>query len=242
MMKTFFITGISRGLGLELTRHFLEKGHRVVGLSRTKSEALGQLIDSYPETLVWHSFDLETLCQDEDALKQVVDLEKVSIDVFIDNAAILYKDLIHRIRGKELSRMFCINTVIPIILTRMIINNFLRFKKAGAIVHMSSICAHRAFNGLSMMGATKAAIEAFSRDTAFEYGRFGIRSNTVVAGLLEIGMKSTVNNRLTDDLKSMTAMRKLVDTQSIVSIIDYLVSDDSHCITGENIHINAGIV
>ena len=138
--------------------------------------------------------------------------------------------------------MFCINTVIPIILTRMIINNFLRFKKAGAIVHMSSICAHRAFNGLSMMGATKAAIEAFSRDTAFEYGRFGIRSNTVVAGLLEIGMKSTVNNRLTDDLKSMTAMRKLVDTQSIVSIIDYLVSDDSHCITGENIHINAGIV
>ena len=61
-MKTFFITGISRGLGLELTRHFLEKGHRVIGLSSTKSEALGQLIDSYPETLVWHSFDLETLC------------------------------------------------------------------------------------------------------------------------------------------------------------------------------------
>ena len=61
-MKTFFITGISRGLGLELTRHLLEIGNRVIGLSRTKSEALGQLIDSYPETLVWHSFDLETLC------------------------------------------------------------------------------------------------------------------------------------------------------------------------------------
>lgn len=242
MMKTFFITGISRGLGLELTRHFLEKGHRVIGLSRTKSEALGRLIDKYPELLEWHQFDLERLCQDEESIKHVVDLDKVSIDVFIDNAAILYKDLIHKIRGKELSHMFCINTVIPIILTKMIVNNFLRFKKPGCIIHMSSICAHRAFNGLSMMGATKAAIEAFSRDTAYEYGRFGIRSNTVVAGLLEIGMRSTVNERLTDNLKSMTAMRKLVDTQSIVSIIDYLVSDDSHCITGENIHINAGIV
>lgn len=241
-MKTFFITGISRGLGLELTRHFLEKGHRVIGLSRTKSEALGRLIDKYPELLEWHQFDLERLCQDEESIKHVVDLDKVSIDVFIDNAAILYKDLIHKIRGKELSHMFCINTVIPIILTKMIVNNFLRFKKPGCIIHMSSICAHRAFNGLSMMGATKAAIEAFSRDTAYEYGRFGIRSNTVVAGLLEIGMRSTVNERLTDNLKSMTAMRKLVDTQSIVSIIDYLVSDDSHCITGENIHINAGIV
>ena len=242
MMKTFFITGISRGLGLELTRHFLEKGYKVIGLSRTKSEALGRLIDKYPELLEWHQFDLERLCQDEESIKHVVDLDKVSIDVFIDNAAILYKDLIHKIRGKELSHMFCINTVIPIILTKMIVNNFLRFKKPGCIIHMSSICAHRAFNGLSMMGATKAAIEAFSRKTAYEYGRFGIRSNTVVAGLLEIGMRSTVNERLTDNLKSMTAMRKLVDTQSIVSIIDYLVSDDSHCITGENIHINAGIV
>ena len=242
MMKTFFITGISRGLGLELTRHFLEKGYKVIGLSRTKSETLGRLIDKYPELLEWHQFDLERLCQDEESIKHVVDLDKVSIDVFIDNAAILYKDLIHKIRGKELSHMFCINTVIPIILTKMIVNNFLRFKKPGCIIHMSSICAHRAFNGLSMMGATKAAIEAFSRDTAYEYGRFGIRSNTVVAGLLEIGMRSTVNERLTDNLKSMTAMRKLVDTQSIVSIIDYLVSDDSHCITGENIHINAGIV
>ena len=242
MMKTFFITGISRGLGLELTRHFLEKGYKVIGLSRTKSEALGRLIDKYPELLEWHQFDLERLCQDEESIKHVVDLDKVSIDVFIDNAAILYKDLIHKIRGKELSHMFCINTVIPIILTKMIVNNFLRFKKPGCIIHKSSICAHRAFNGLSMMGATKAAIEAFSRDTAYEYGRFGIRSNTVVAGLLEIGMRSTVNERLTDNLKSMTAMRKLVDTQSIVSIIDYLVSDDSHCITGENIHINAGIV
>ena len=242
MMKTFFITGISRGLGLELTRHFLEKGYKVIGLSRTKSEALGRLIDKYPELLEWHQFDLERLCQDEESIKHVVDLDKVSIDVFIDNAAILYKDLIHKIRGKELSHMFCINTVIPIILTKMIVNNFLRFKKPGCIIHMSSRCAHRAFNGLSMMGATKAAIEAFSRDTAYEYGRFGIRSNTVVAGLLEIGLRSTVNERLTDNLKSMTAMRKLVDTQSIVSIIDYLVSDDSHCITGENIHINAGIV
>ena len=242
MTKTIFITGISKGLGLELTRHFLSKGNKVMGLSRTKSDELSKLIDCYPDSLVWRSFDLAKLCQDENTIKQVFPLDETPVDVFIDNAAILYKDLIHRIKGGEMANMFSINVIVPIILTKMVINNFLHFKKPGIIVHMSSICAHRAFNGLSMMGATKAAIEAFSRDTAFEYGRFGIRSNTVVAGLLEIGMKSTVNTRLTDNLKTMTAMRKLVDTQSIVNIINYLVSDESHCITGESIHINAGIV
>lgn len=242
MTKTIFITGISRGLGLEVTRHFLSKGQRVIGLSRTKSNGLSELIDNYPDTLLWKQYDLAVLCHEENTIRQVLPIEETPIDVFIDNAAILYKDLIHKIKGNEMSHMFTINVVVPIILTKMIINNFLRFKKPGVIVHMSSICAHRAFNGLSMMGATKAAIEAFSRDTAFEYGRFGIRSNTVVAGLLEIGMKSTVNTHLTENLMAMTAMRKLVDTKSIVNIIDYLVSDESHCITGENININAGIV
>lgn len=241
-MKTIFITGISKGLGLELTRHFLSKGYRVIGLSRTKSDDLSKLIDTYPDTLMWRPFDLTRLCQDEDTIKHVIPLDEIPIDIFIDNAAVLYKDLIHKMNGDKMAKMFSINVFVPIILTKMIINNFLRFKIPGVIVHMSSICAHRAFNGLSMMGATKAAIEAFSRDTAFEYGRFGIRSNTVVAGLLEIGMKSTVNSRLTDNLKSMTAMRKLVDAQSVVNIISYLVSEESHCITGENIHINAGIV
>lgn len=242
MMKTIFITGISKGLGLELTRHFLSKGYRVIGLSRTKSNDLSKLIDAYPDALMWRPFDLARLCYDENTIKQVIPLDEIPIDIFINNAAILYKELIHKINGGEMANMFSINVVVPIILTKMIINNFLHFKKPGIIVHMSSICAHRAFNGLSMMGATKAAIETFSRDTAFEYGRFGIRSNAVVAGLLEIGMKSTVNPRLTDNLKSITAMRKLVDTQSIVNIINYLVTDESHCITGESIHINAGIV
>lgn len=242
MVKTFFITGISRGLGFELTKHFLESGHKVIGLSRSKSVPLGELIDKYPETLIWREFDLADLCEEGHTIEDIIDFEKISIDVFVDNAAILYKDLIHKIKDNELSEMLCINILVPMILTKMIVNNFLRFKKPGVIIHMSSICAHRAFNGLSMMGATKAAIEAFSRDTAFEYGRFGIRSNTVVAGLLEIGMRSTVNERMTADLKSATAMRKLVDTDSIVSIIDYLSSDASCCITGENIHINAGIL
>ena len=92
------------------------------------------------------------------------------------------------------------------------------------------------------MSATKAAIEAFSKDTAYEYGRFGIRSNTIVAGLLEIGMKSTVNEKLTADLKSISSLQRLVDTQSIIDMVDYLISSKAQCVTGENIHINAGIV
>ncbi len=241
-MKTVFITGISRGLGLKLTEHYLRMGYRVIGVSRTCSRQLADLIEQYPERLVWKQFDLGNIDDLDTRLEETLSLASEKIDIFIDNAAILYKDLIHRIKGEELAKMVAINVTSPMIVTKMVLNNFMRNKTKGIIVHISSICAHRSFYGLSMIGATKAAIETFSQDTAYEYGRFGIRSNTVVIGLMEIGMKETVNERLTEQLKSISALRRLIDADSVVNTIDYLTSDKSHCITGENIHINAGIL
>ena len=64
----------------------------------------------------------------------------------------------------------------------------------------------------------------------------------MVLGLLEIGMKSTVNDRLTEGLKSIAAQKRLIDAQSAVDAIAFLTSEKSNCITGANIHVNAGIL
>ena len=50
------------------------------------------------------------------------------------------------------------------------------------------------------------------------------------------------NEKITDNLKSLSSLQRLVDTDSIISMVDYLISDSARCITGESIHINAGIV
>lgn len=241
-MINVFITGISRGLGLKLTEHYLCKGCRVIGVSRTMSDELESLIEKYSETLEWHQFDLGNLENLEEELRGALSLRNRKIDVFINNAAILYKELVHRIQPNEMSEMVKINIISPIIVTKMVIKNFLRYRTKGAIVHVSSICAHRSFYGLSMMGATKAAIETFSQDVAYEYGRFGIRSNTVVLGLLNVGMRSTVNDKLTMELKSISALGQLIDTDAVVSAIDFLTTNESCSITGAKINIDAGIL
>ena len=241
-MINVFITGISRGLGLKLTEHYLCKGCRVIGVSRTMSEELESLIEKYSETLEWHQFDLGNLENLEEELGGALSLRNRKIDVFINNAAILYKELVHRIQPNEMSEMVKINIISPIIVTKMVINNFLRYRTKGAIVHVSSICVHRSFYGLSMMGATKAAIETFSQNVAYEYGRFGIRSNTVVLGLLNVGMRSTVNDKLTMELKSISALGQLIDTDAVVSTIDFLTANESCSITGAKINIDAGIL
>lgn len=239
-MNTVFITGISRGLGLALAERYLAKGCRVMGISRNSSPELAALIKKHPDRLKWHSIDLGVIYSLESELKEKLDLDNVKINIFIDNAAVLYKEIIHRIKVDNMAEMFTINAISPIIVTKAVINNFLRHRTPGIIVHLSSICAHRSFNGLSMIGATKAAIETFSQHTAFEYGRFGIRSNTVVLGLLEIGMKSTVNDKLTTELKSKSALGRLTDTESAINAVEYLTSDKSSSVTGTLIHVNAG--
>ena len=60
-MKTVFITGISRGLGLKLTEHYLHKGYRVIGVSRTLSNELKLLKNELQDTLKWRKFYLVDL-------------------------------------------------------------------------------------------------------------------------------------------------------------------------------------
>ena len=239
-MKTVFITGISRGLGLALAKRYLENDFRVLGVSRSCSSELNALMEKYKDRLVWHKIDLGDTLSVETKLREMFNSDNVVIDIFIDNAAVLYKDLIHRIKAENMVEMFNINVMAPIIVTKFVINNFLKHRTPGIIVHLSSICAHRSFNGLSMIGATKAAIETFSQDTAYEYGRFGIRSNTVVLGLLEIGMKSTVNDKLIAELKLRSALGRLTDTESAINAVEYLTSEKSSSVTGTLIHVNAG--
>ena len=141
-MKTVFITGISRGLGLKLTEYYLSEGYRVLGVSRTKTIELESLLGKYPSMLLWHQLDLSEVDVLEERLAKILALVE-KIDIFIDNAAILYKDLVHRIKEQELAKMFAINTIAPIVVTKVVINNFLFHKTKGVIVHISSICAHR---------------------------------------------------------------------------------------------------
>lgn len=234
------ITGISRGVGLEMSKLFLENGHTVYGISRTESEDLKALEQQYPENLFFKIFDLSN----PEDIKQLVFKEfvnnQIPIHVLINNAAMAYDDIVTNLNYEDLKTMFDVNLYSPMFLTKYAIRNMIYNRVSGSIIHISSISAHTGYKGLSMYAASKGALQSFSKNISREWGERGIRSNIVVPGYMETAM----NAKLTADHKNRifkrTALKKETDMQSVAETVLFLAGEKSKSITGQEIFVDSG--
>ena len=241
-MKKYLLTGISKGLGLEIARQILESGGFVYGISRSVSAELLELMAEYPDTINHLQFDLsDTELVKEKVFKEFIGL-KIELNGFINNAGVAYDDIVSNLDYSKLENMYKVNVFTPMMMTKYVIRNFLLNNIKGSIVHISSISAHTGYKGLAMYASTKGAIEAFSKNTAREWGERGIRSNTVVAGFMETSMSCSLSAEQKERIYNRTSLKTATTVESVASTVMFLLSDSAESITGENIGVNAGTI
>ena len=115
-------------------------------------------------------------------------------------------------------------------------------KTKGSIVHISSISVHTGYKGLAMYASSKGALEAFSKDTAREWGVMGIRSNVVVPGFMATAMSSTLTEEQRDKIYARTSLKSATSIRSVAETVAFLLSDKAASITGQNIHVDNGTI
>ena len=241
-MKKYLITGVSRGLGLEIAKTIIDEGNFVFGVSRTSSPELENLLGQYPNSIKLLKFDLADTENIKDKIfKEFVGV-KTQLDGYVNNAAIAYDDIITNLNCSKLEQMYRVNVFAPMITTKYAIRNFLLNNTRGSIVHISSISVHTGYKGLAMYASTKGALEAFSKNTAREWGERAIRSNTVVAGFMETSMSSTLSDEQKDRIYKRTALKQPTSLKSVAETVAFLLSEKSQSITGENIVVDSGTI
>ena len=236
------LTGASKGLGLKTTESLLKKGWTIYAISRSKTEKLLELLLQYPDNLKWLQYDLA----DGENIRQTVFKDWIGFDTpihgFINNAALAYDDIITNLNLVSLEKMYHVNVFTPMMLTKFVLRQMLLHNIKGSIVHISSISVHTGYKGLSMYASTKGALEAFSKNTAREWGEKGIRSNCLVAGFMETEMSSTLSDNQKNRIYQRTSMKQPVDVNSVAETIRFLLSDEAKSITGQNIHVDNGTI
>ena len=128
------------------------------------------------------------------------------------------------------------------VFTNYAIRQMLLHQVNGSVVHLSSVSVHTGYKGLAMYASTKGALEAFSKNTAREWGEKGIRSNCVVAGFMDTDMSASLTESQKIRIYNRTALKKAVDASSVAETILFLLSGKSGSITGQNIHVDNGTI
>jgi 3-oxoacyl-[acyl-carrier protein] reductase len=127
-------------------------------------------------------------------------------------------------------------------MVKYVLRDMLLNKTKGSIVHISSISAHTGYKGLAMYASTKGAMEAFSKNTAREWGALGIRSNIICPGFMDTEMSATLTHDQKNKIFNRNSMKKAVEVEAVATTAIFLLMDASKGITGDIIHVDNGTI
>lgn len=236
------VSGCSRGVGLETCKVLLEEGHIIYGIARTLSEEFKELSQKHEGRVFFKTIDLDDPATIHTEVFKSFVTNDIPLDCLVNNAAFAYDDILTNLKLKSLEKMYRINVFSPMILTKYAIRNMIFNHTQGSIIHISSISAHTGYKGLSMYASTKGALEAFSKNTAREWGGKGIRSNVIVPGFMETAMSSSLNPEQKDRIYKRTSLKAPTSVESVAKTISFILSSDACSITGQNIHVDNGTI
>lgn len=211
-MQRVLITGANRGIGLEFTKHFLERGEQVFAVVRKAgSLVLPKLVEIYPGQLSVLSLDVSHSDEFENFTAALLNHTE-ALDLLIHNAGVLPAgERFGAVQANDLIDTFKVNAVAPLLLTQALLPLLMRGRQAKVIMistELASIANRKAFATPSY-SISKAALNMAMRLLAFELSARDIGCMAVHPGWVKTDMGGS--NAPVDAEDAVRAMVALMD-------------------------------
>ncbi|MFB4293209.1 SDR family oxidoreductase [Nonomuraea sp. ATR24] len=177
-MRTWFITGASRGLGRAFALAALERGDRVAAAARTIARQ--DFDDRFGDRVLALPLDVT----DRDAVFAAVDTAAAhfgGLDIVVNNAGIMSSGMVEEFTEAEARAQLDVNLFGAMWVCQAVMPH-LRAQGSGHIVQVSSIAALGGFPSTGLYSASKFALEGMSEALAMEAGAFGVKVSIVQPG------------------------------------------------------------
>lgn len=237
-MKTIVITGGTRGLGLAIARQAVVEGYKVIAVGRSLSTELNEAMQKNHEALYFEQFDFNKV-EEIHSFANSIAKKYGRLWGLVNNAALGTDGVLATLHERDIAKLIRVNVEAPILLTKYLLRPML-MNRAGRIINISSIIATTGFSGLSVYGATKAALAGFTRSLSREVGKAGITVNTVAPGYMETDMTIGLQGEKLESIRRRSPLGHLAKAEDVAHAVTYLLSEKAANVTGSTITVDAG--
>ena len=234
--KIAFITGVSRGIGLEIAKCFLNDGYFVIGTSRSEFN-LHEALDS--EKCLHLALDVTDRDQASSCMEKLKD-EDIVPNVLINNAGITRDQLFLRMKDEDWDDVIDSNLTSVFNMTKLFIKSMVK-NRSGKIINISSVAGLMGNPGQVNYSASKAGLGGFTRALAKEVATRNITVNCIAPGFIETDMTNHFKDDELNKILNQIPANKMGSPKHIAALALFLASSKADYITGQTISVDGGL-
>lgn len=239
--KKALVTGASRGIGEAVARTLDAAGAQVILNSRRAADVERVAADLTNDPAI-AAADLAPPGAATALAEQVV-AEHGGVDILVNNAGIAMRKTPDELTEADVDEVFAIN-VRGLLMLSIGLGPSMIERGGGAIVNVSSVAGLIGPLGRVAYSGTKGAVDAMTRALAADWGRFGVRVNSVAPGIITTDIweesRQTIPG-LIERMEAGVSLRRWGSSEDVADVVLFLASDRASYVTGETIAVDGGM-
>ena len=245
--KIALVTGAASGIGRSTAEAFAKEGVSHIALIDVDEQGIkstSEMVESLKTGFSKHCIDVTEEDSVEGTLNEIVD-EHGSLDIAFNNAGINHpSSKFHELELEDWKEMIETNLTSVFICIKHEIKHMLESDTGGVIVNTSSGAGIVPAPGQAHYTAAKHGVVGLTKSVAAEYGKFGIRCNSILPGLVDTPMIRDENGELTERAKRtlgrISPSGELIKPEQIAETVIWLSSAGSAKVNGQSVVIDGG--
>ncbi len=246
MNRSVFVTGATSGTGFAIAERFATEGFDVFIGSRSQEESyIAARTISEKYNVFSKGYVYQTVSPDGQEVSNIfkdIRSHGYLLDVLVLNAANLgigQESL--EVDYQEFMGVFNTNIGWNFLMAREAAKQ-MKEKGKGSIVFIGSNTAHRVTENRCAYCSSKAAIIAMSKSFAVDWGKYGIRSNCVLPGMIKTERWHNNTNGAKHCLANYTPLYDIAEFEDVANAVWYFGSEQSRNTTGSELIVDGGML
>jgi len=241
--KKVLVTGGSRGIGKTICIALAKEGASIAFTYREKDEAAEetfQELRNLGADVFYYKCDVRTRLKVREVVKEL-DSNWGAIDILINNAGVNKPADFDEISDADWDDVISVNLNGPFIVTQELLP-LLKKNGSSSVVNIGSVSGQYGGPRTAHYAVSKAGLISLGQVIARFGAEYGIRCNTVAAGLIasdmgEEGLKSPVVAQAAESI----ILKRLGNFDEVAKAVVFLATDESSYITAQTINVNGGL-